>query len=164
MSTHVPASLIWFDTPADLWNWRASLPLGNGRLGALVHDGANEELIVLNEDSIWARCKANHNNKGALEALPRVRQLLFGSKPQEALDLAEDRMMGAPMRVQPYQPLGSLNLRFKTRGETRDYRRELDLDTAVSIVQYEQDGAVRPAPFGNAKCFAPRSIKFSFCA
>ena len=142
MSTHVPASLIWFDTPADLWNWRASLPLGNGRLGALVHGGANEDLIVLNEDSIWARLKANHNNKGALEALPRVRQLLFDGKPQEALDLAEDRMMGAPMRVQPYQPLGSLNLRFKARGETRDYRRELDLDTAVTRVEYEQDGAV----------------------
>jgi alpha-L-fucosidase 2 len=75
----------------------------------------------------------------ALEALPRVRQLLFEGRAREALELAENQMMGVPSRVQPYQPLGTLNFRFKPRGAVHDYRRELNLDSAIVRVEYTQD-------------------------
>src|SRR4028118_423132 len=94
MSTHILStvpSTVWFDAPAETWNWRNALPLGNGRLGALVHGSVHgcleDESIILNEDSVWTRLKWNHNNPSALEALPRVRQLLFEGRAREALEL-----------------------------------------------------------------------------
>src|SRR4028118_584668 len=146
MSTHILStvpSMVWFDAPAETWDWRSALPLGNGRLGALVHGSVHgileDESIILNEDSVWTRLKWNHNNPSALEALPRVRDLLFEGRAREALELAENQMMGVPSRVQPYQPLGTLNFRFKPRGAAHNYRRELNLDSAIVRVEYTQD-------------------------
>src|SRR4028118_1058440 len=94
MSTRILSAIpptVWFDAPAETWDWRSALPLGNGRIGALVHGSVHgcleDESIVLNEDSVWTRLKWNHNNPSALEALPRVRQLLFEGRAREALEL-----------------------------------------------------------------------------
>lgn len=127
--------VIWYTRPATNWE-REALPLGNGRLGAMIFGGTARERIQLNEDTLWAGGPRDCNNPEALQALPEVRRLLFAGKPVEALKLAGEKMMGRPMRLRPYQSLGDLRLEFPGHEAATDYRRELDLDSAVARVSY----------------------------
>jgi alpha-L-fucosidase 2 len=126
-----------------MWDWNSALPIGNGRLGAMVHGAIDEEVLHLNEDTIWDRSTEDRTNPDALRNLPEVRRLLFEGKLREAHFLAENALMGNPSRLRPYQPLGDLSLQFMHPDGVRfsDYERDLDLQTAVASVQYS---------FGNA--------------
>jgi alpha-L-fucosidase 2 len=132
-----PLSL-WYRRPAEVWV--EALALGNGRLGAMVFGGINEEQFQLNEDTLWAGGPHDPANPDALRALPDVRKLIFSGKYKQAHDLIEKRMMGKPMWQAQYQTVGSLLLTFPAQKVVSDYRRDLDLDTAVARVSYTSDG------------------------
>jgi len=129
---------IWSTKPAPEWN--QAYPVGNGRLGAMVFGTVNRERIQLNEESLWAGSPRDTDNPDALAALPEVRRLLFAGAPVDAYALAEKTMMGRPSRLQSYQTLADLRLEFDHDGVHADYRRELDLDTAIARVTYSVDG------------------------
>jgi len=126
---------IWFAQPATNWEKQA-FPIGNGRLGAMVFGGTARERIQLNEDTLWAGGPRDTTNPDALEHLPEVRRLLFAGQPAEAVKLAQEHLMGRPMRVKPYQSLGDLRLDFPNHEAAQDYRRELDLETATVRIEY----------------------------
>ncbi len=130
----LPSLSLWYDKPAA--NWNEALPVGNGRLGAMVFGGVAEERLQLNDDTLWAgRIQERHNPK-ALEALPQVRKLIFDGKNEEAARLAGQTMMGVPPTVESYQTLGDLHLSHKLKGEATGYRRWLDLDAATVTAEF----------------------------
>ena len=126
---------LWYDHPATDWETQA-LPIGNGRLGAMVFGGIASERIQLNEDTLWAGGPRDCNNPAALEHLEEIRRLLFAGKPGEAFDLADKYAMGNPRTLRPYQTLGDLRLTLPGHEDAVDYRRELDLDTGIVRVSY----------------------------
>src|SRR5581483_11953458 len=133
----VPAGplTLWYRKPAGIWE--EALPLGNGRLGAMVFGGVASERIQLNEDTIWEGFKRDTNNPAALQALPQIRKLLFENNDVEATKLISETMMGIPPRIKSYQPLGDLLMDTPDVKEAQDYRRDLDLDTAVATIRYK---------------------------
>jgi len=129
---------LWYQQPAT--HWTDALPIGNGRLGAMVFGGVEREHLQLNEDTLWAGGPYDPNNTNALAALPEVRRLIFAGQYDDAARLAGRKMMAKPLRQMPYETLGDLFLAFPTNGPVTDYRRELNLDTAVATVRYTSGG------------------------
>jgi len=133
------------DAPLTLWyaqeakEWTEALPLGNGRLGAMVFGGVTEERLQLNEATLWGGGPRDYNNPSAREKLPRLRELIFSGHIAEAERLAGE-MMGAPALLMPYQPFCDLRLSFDHKGGVSDYRRGLSLDEAVADVTYAVGG------------------------
>ncbi|HXF27665.1 MAG TPA: glycoside hydrolase family 95 protein [Bryobacteraceae bacterium] len=126
--------VLWYRQPAS--QWVDALAVGNGRLGAMVFGDTRRERIQLNEDTVWAGEVRDRVNPRGLAALPEVRRLIFAGKPDEAGKLANQDMMAIPLRMPPYQTLGDLWLEFPDGANPQDYRRELDLDTAIVHVSY----------------------------
>lgn len=129
---------LWYRRPAT--QWVEALPLGNGRLGAMVWGGAKHERIQLNEDTLYAGGPHDPTPASALSALPEVRRLLFAGRYAEAEALANATMMATPKKQMPYQPLGDLVLDFFEVSETNGYKRELDLDNAMATSTFEARG------------------------
>lgn len=125
---------LWYNQPAN--EWVEALPIGNGRLGAMVFGGIQTERIQFNEDTLWTGVPRDYINPKALETLPKVRQLLFEGKQGEAQDVAND-MMSVPLRQEAYQPFGDVNLSFPNHQSVENYSRELDLNTAVATTTYK---------------------------
>jgi alpha-L-fucosidase 2 len=126
---------LWYSNPAS--EWTEALPVGTGRLGGMVFGGIEEEHIQFNEDSLWTGIPRDYSNPEAYEYLPEIRKLLFVGKQREAEELAARKFMSVPLRQERYQPFGDIRIRFTgLREEIRDYRRELDLDSAVARVTY----------------------------
>ncbi|PCD02814.1 hypothetical protein COC42_12795 [Sphingomonas spermidinifaciens] len=130
---------LWYDAPAT--KWTEALPVGNGRLGAMVFGGTAGERLQLNEDTIWAGSAENPVNPRARAALPRVRELVFAGKFAEAEKLASADVMGVPLKQPPYQTAGSLmiDMAGADAGVT-GYRRSLDLATAVAETRWTANG------------------------
>lgn len=126
---------LWYRQPAA--RWEEALPIGNGRLGAMVFGGVKEERLQINEDTIWAGEKRDRNNPNGAAAIPEVRRLLLAGKIKEAEDLADKNIISTPRRLPPYQPLGDLKLSFPGHENSTDYRRELDLDSGLARVTYK---------------------------
>src|SRR5687767_15918894 len=95
---------LWYTQPAGHWN--EALPVGNGRLGAMVFGGTSSERLQLNEDTLFAGGPYDPSNPDALAALPEARRLILEGRYQEANDLIGARMMGRPAKQMPYQPVG----------------------------------------------------------
>lgn len=129
---------LWYDAPAN--RWTEALPVGNGRLGAMIFGGAAAERLQLNEDTLWTGGPRSYDHPGAAEVLPLLRELLFAGKQKEAEALAADRFMSIPIRQRAYQPLGDLHLEFPGHDDAQDYRRLLDLNAAVAAVSYTANG------------------------
>jgi alpha-L-fucosidase 2 len=129
---------LWYRRPAV--EWEQALPVGNGRLGAMVFGGVGEEHITLNEDTLWSGGPYDPTNPDALAALPEVRALIFAGKYREAHKLVAAKMMARPLWQAAYQPVGSLVMTFPAVAAVRDYRRDLDLDTAIARVRYQVNG------------------------
>ncbi len=127
--------LLWYSHPATNWE-RQALPIGNGRLGAMIFGDPARERIQLNEDTLWSGGPRDCNNPEALPHLAEVRRLLFEGHPRQAAKLAEKYLMGNPKTLRPYQTLGNLRLTLPGHEGATDYRRELDLDTAIARVRY----------------------------
>lgn len=121
---------LWYTKPA--LRWEEALPLGNGRLGAMVWGGTDEEVLDLNEDSLWSGFPRDTVNYEAARALPRVRELLAARKWVEAQALVERSMQG--VRCESYQPLGTLRVKRKVAGRNgREFRRGLDLAEGIAF-------------------------------
>jgi alpha-L-fucosidase 2 len=132
-----PLSL-WYRQPAK--QWVEALAIGNGRLGAMVFGGVENERIQINEDTLWAGGPYDPNNPDALAALPEARRLIFEGKFTEANRLIGEKMMAKPLKQMPYQTIGDLFLTFLAEKHIENYRRDLNLDTAVASVVYESGG------------------------
>jgi alpha-L-fucosidase 2 len=113
--------------------WVEALPIGNGRLGAMVFGGVGVERLQLNEDTLWSGGPSDWNNAKARDVLPEIRALIAAGRFVEA-DAAAKRMMG-PF-TQSYLPLGDLHVTMDHGDVARDYRRTLDLSTAEATVLY----------------------------
>ena len=133
-------SVLWYRAPAA--NWNEALPIGNGRLGAMVFGGASNERLQLNEETVWAGQKLDRVNPHAATSLPQIRRLLFAGKPAEAEAIADHTIISVPRRMPPYETLGDLNVQFQFDGEPSDYQRELDLDEAIARVRFRVGGTV----------------------
>ncbi len=128
---------IWFNHPASDWN--EALPVGNGRLGAMVFGNIEKERLELNEGSVWTGSERWDANPEALKSLPLVRKLLFEGKYMEAEELAQKGILGQKPGNPPasYQALGDITLEFGPQNGVTDYRRELDIENAVARVSYK---------------------------
>jgi alpha-L-fucosidase 2 len=129
--------VLWYPKPAT--QWVEALPVGNGRLGAMVFGGPSEEHIQFNESTVWTGVPREYQHEGAVKVLPQLRQLLREGKQAEAEALAMKDFMSVPLRQEKYQPFGDVRLKL-AGGEATDYRRELDLDSAVASVRYRAGG------------------------
>lgn len=136
----VEETVLWYRQPAA--EWLEALPLGNGLLGAMVFGGTREERIAINESSFWSGRPHDYDDPEASRYFPRVRDLVFAGKFQEAEKLADAHFYGVPAAQQAYQPLGDLLLDFEGPERVEDYRRELDLLTGVARVRYRAGGGV----------------------
>lgn len=131
---------LWYRKPAVQWDH--GLPVGNGRLGAVVFGGIERERIQLNEDTLWAGCPRNTDNPDAFNHLGKVRDLLFAGNPVLAAEVAEANLLGTPKTIKPFQALGDLSLHFLNHSTVDDYHFELDLDTAVVSTSYRSNGSL----------------------
>ncbi|UGU15766.1 glycoside hydrolase family 95 protein [Sinomicrobium kalidii] len=136
-STNTPLKL-WYNRPAS--NWNEALPLGNGRLGAMIFGDPSIERLQLNEETIWAGSPNNNAHDKALKALPEVRRLIFEGKYEEAEALADAEMMSKTNNGMPYQTFGSLYISFPGHSGYTDYYRDLNIENATATVQYTVDG------------------------
>ncbi len=127
--------LLWYDRSAA--EWTEALPIGNGRLGAMVFGGARNEQLQLNEDTLYAGSPYDPSNPEALKALPEARRLIFESRYKDAHDLIGAKMMAQPIKQMPYEPVGDLKLEFAGHDSATGYIRKLDLNTAIVNVSYK---------------------------
>ena len=125
---------LWYRQPAKIWV--EALPVGNGRLGAMVYGGVGKERLQLNEDTLYAGGPYQADNPESLTTLPKVRELIFAGRFKEAEALANAGMISRPIKQMPYQPLGNLWLEFDGVEDATDYRRELDLDSALASTRF----------------------------
>ncbi len=136
--TQSGAMTLWHDRAAAQWDH--ATPIGNGRLGAMIFGAAGRERIQLNEETLWSGGPRDTVNVEAVSEIGNVRRLLFSGKPREAIELADETMMARPRRLLPYQTLGDLWLSFEGHDAPTDYRRELDLASAIARVGYRANG------------------------
>jgi alpha-L-fucosidase 2 len=129
---------LWYRRPAK--NWDEALPIGNGRLGAMIFGGIEGERIQLNEDTLWSGSPYDPNNKNALGALPEVRRLIFEGKYTAAAKLINEKMMAVPLKQMAYQSVGDLRLAFPKTEAVSEYRRELNIADAAARVSYKIGG------------------------
>jgi len=131
---------LWYNEPAG--EWVEALPIGNGRLGAMVFGGTETERIQLNEESVWTGGPIERANPEALENLDKVRQLLFEGKYAEGDRLAQEKIMGKRIDggKHTYQTLGDLFFEFEGLSNVSDYKRELDLRNSITTTTFESDG------------------------
>lgn len=128
---------LWYKQPA--MSWTDAMPIGNGRLGGMVFGWIDEECIQLNEDTLWSGVPIDKTNPDAKENLERVRKLVFEGKIKEAEEIIEPGLQGP--RTESYEPAGLWYIDFNHSSQVKDYRRELDLETATAKVEYSVDGA-----------------------
>ncbi len=131
-------SKLWYRKPAV--EWEEALPLGNGRMGAMVYGTPDKEHIQVSEESIWYGGPVNRNNPNLKEYLPQIRELIFKGEISKAEKLMFFAMSGCPNSAHPSQTLGDILLEFEGLGEVTDYRRELDLDNALCTVTFTAGG------------------------
>ncbi|MFZ5830045.1 MAG: glycosyl hydrolase family 95 catalytic domain-containing protein [Planctomycetota bacterium] len=158
--------ILWYRKPAAEWN--EALPIGNGKMGAMVFGGVPKECIQFNEDTLWDGVPHSYVHEGASEVLPAMRRLLqegrkaerealkldpelnsreskellstFKAKQKEAEKLGLESFMSIPLRQRRYQPFGELWLEFPNASSVQGYRRWLDLDSATAVTEYSVDG------------------------
>jgi len=142
--------LIWFDAPAK--EWTEALPVGNGRLGAMVFGNTSVERIQVNEESLWGGSKINNNNPKALAFLPEIREKILSGEIQEAKILADQYLNGTPYKLQSYQVLADIFFHYSdTTSEISQYRRELNLGTGIVNVSFKRgDNAIKYEIFSSA--------------
>lgn len=132
-----PSTELYYNSPAADWN--DALPVGNGRMGGMVFGKPADELIQLNEDSLWSGGFRNRNNPKAYDNLEKIRTLIREEKTTEAEELCADAFYGTNENQRHYQPLGDLHI-WQSVGEYEGYVRSLSLDTAVCVITFTSGG------------------------
>lgn len=128
---------LWYENPAT--KWEEALPIGNGRLGAMIYGTTPDEQIQFNEETLWAGEPHDYSHEGAYNYLGKIRNLLLKGKQKEAEDLALKEFMSLPLRQQKYQPFGDLRIHFPGHENVSDYYRELNLSDATCLTKYTVD-------------------------
>ena len=129
---------LWYDEPAE--NWNHALPVGCGKLGAMVFGGVSNERIQMNEDSIWAGPPVPKSPQGTQQVIARARQLLFEGEYTEAQDLVQEGVMGERIVPRSYQTLGDLLIEQSGVEQHTEYRRELSLNSAIATTRWNANG------------------------
>lgn len=129
---------LWYSQPAT--QWVEALPLGNGRIGAMVFGDPAHEQFQLNEETVWGGSPHNNTNPRAQEALPRIRQLIFEGRNMEAQELCGPAICSPRANGMPYQTVGSLHLDFHGIDSYNDYYRELDIENAIATTRFTAGG------------------------
>lgn len=146
------ALALWYEKPAA--QWVEALPIGNGKLGAMIYGGVQEEHLQINEDTVWTGKPHSYAHAGAVEAFPELCDLMLEmlkleranqwdaalGKQRDAESLAMETFMSQPLGQKSYQPAGDLWMRFPDHLQPENYRRDLNLDTATATVTYACDG------------------------
>jgi alpha-L-fucosidase 2 len=133
-----PSVVLWYDKPAN--GWTEALPVGNGRLAAMIYGGSKSDTIQFNEETLWSGQPHDYANTGAHEYFGKLRELLWAGKQDEAHNLGNEHFMSQPFGQLCYQPFGNIILDFPGHENTVNYQRKLDLENALSTVLYEVDG------------------------
>ena len=129
---------LWYTNPAK--QWVEALPVGNGRLGAMVYGDPAKEVIQLNENTVWAGSPYRNDNPEAKEVLSEVRKLIFEGKYKEAQDIINQKFISKISNGMPYEIMGNLRLIFPGHENYSDYYRELDIEKAVFSSRYSLNG------------------------
>lgn len=129
---------LWYSQPAKAWT--EALPIGNGSFGGMIFGRVDSERVQLNDDTFWSGKRYDPNNPEALPNLPKVRELIKTGRYQEAMDLANEKLMGNPVDLMKYQPLGDLKIFFNDHNNFKNYKLELDIKRAVANISYESGG------------------------
>lgn len=130
---------LWYNQPAA--NWNEALPIGNGRLGAMVFGQPGREQLQLNEETVWSGGPNNNTNPAIKDVLPQITRLIFEGKYVEAENLALEKVV-SPNSGMKYQPVGNLWIDFSGHEKATHYYRDLNIENAVASVQYELDGVL----------------------
>ena len=128
---------MWYNKPAKVWN--EALPIGNGRLAAMIFGDPVNEKIQLNEGTFWSGGPSRNDNTDALGALSTIRQLIFSGNYSNVESLVNQNITAKQLHGSMYQPVGYLNLSFQDQSSYTDYYRELDLGSAVFTATYKVD-------------------------
>ena len=128
---------LWYERPANDWN--EALPIGNGRLGAMVFGNPQQEHLQLNEETVWAGSPHNNVHAESAKYIPKVRELIFKGKYAEAQKLANEKIKN-PINGMPYQPVGDLYINMPDHENFTNYYRELDIENAITSVSYNVEG------------------------
>ncbi|MBR1554695.1 MAG: glycoside hydrolase family 95 protein [Oscillospiraceae bacterium] len=132
--------LLWYTKEAPDFN--SALPVGNGRMGAMIYGGASKDVMKLNEDSVYSGGKRNRINPRAFEGLQEIRRLLEKEEIEEAEKIAFRKMQGVTPNSRHYMPLGTLTMYHGFTGKAREYKRSLNLQDAVARVEFHDDSGV----------------------
>ncbi|MEL1242240.1 glycoside hydrolase family 95 protein [Flavobacterium flavipallidum] len=130
---------LWYNVPSGNV-WENALPIGNGFLGAMVYGNVVHEIIQLNENTVWSGGPNRNDNPNALAALPEIRKMIFDGKHKDAEKLANQAFISKKSQGQIFQPVGNLNLNFEGHEKYSNYRRELNIENAISKTSYVVNG------------------------
>ena len=130
-----PALKLWYKQPSG-GTWENALPIGNGRLGAMIYGNVEKEIIQLNEHTVWSGSPNRNDNPLLLDSLPIIRQLIFEGKQKEAERIANRVIITKKSHGQKFEPVGSLQLAFNGHENFSNYYRELDIERAVTKTSY----------------------------
>jgi alpha-L-fucosidase 2 len=147
---HLRADVLWYDRPAE--KWLEALPVGNGRMGAMVFGRPDRERLQFNSDNLWTGQPHDYSKPEAHRALPEVRRLLAEGKQKEAADLAQKTMVGEPMQTSKYQPCADVLIDYgSAAANCRGYRRELDLETGIATSTWQSgDATIKQEVYASA--------------
>lgn len=135
-----PATLkLWYNKPSGNV-WENALPIGNGRLGAMVYGNVEKDILQLNETTVWTGSPNRNDNPDALAALPEIRKLIFEGRQKEAQQLGKQKIQSKKSHGQMYQPVGELMLHFPDHSGYTNYYRELDIENAITTTKYTVNG------------------------
>lgn len=133
--------VLWYKAPSKIWE--DALPIGNGRMGAMIYGDYNKETIQLNEESLWAG-KKTESDADAADKMPEIQALLLEGKIAEAAQLSEKYLRSSPLRIRSNQSFGEFKIQFLNNNisanQVSNYKRSLDLQTGIATVKYETDG------------------------
>ena len=126
---------LWYDEPAA--EWTEALPVGNGRIGAMVFGDPQKERIQFNEESLWAGCPVDNNNPAALENLPAIQKLIFEERYGEAYGMAKEYLLGTPPNIRSHQTFGDIFIDYQLSEQAANYQRDLTLNTGISRTSFD---------------------------
>ena len=127
---------LWYKQPSGK-TWENALPIGNGRLGAMIYGNVEKEIVQLNEHTLWSGSPNRNDNPMALDSLPEIRRLIFEGKQKEAEQLANRIIISKKSQGQMFEPAGELQLVFNGHDKYTDYYRGLDIGKAVTRTSYK---------------------------
>lgn len=131
------STLLWYNAPAQ--QWLEALPIGNSHLGGMVYGGTTDENIQLNEETFWSGGPHNNNSKKSLENLPKVRELIFNGREEEAAALINQTFIPGPHGMR-FLPMANLHITMKNQGKAEQFVRNLDLKRAIATTSFVMDG------------------------